>query len=67
MIAMCQECWEECGEVCEGNGKCGRFKALRLNLKIKQINLKDYEDFEKKWEEMREIWREVYRERGIKL
>lgn len=59
MLAMC----EECGELCEGNGKCERYKILRCELKIKRIRLDEYEDFEKRWEEMREIWKGIYRQR----
>lgn len=55
MLEMCKEC----GEECEGTGRCERFKILMCELKVHQIRLDEYRDFEKRWEEMREIWKGV--------
>lgn len=62
MLEMCKEC----GQECEGNDRCERFKDLMSELKIHQIRLSEYENFESKWEEMRMIWKEVYRKKGVK-
>ena len=61
MIAMCREC----GVECEGRERCERWEKLRKGLQVHQITLKEYEKFEEEWEEMREIWKEVYRKREL--
>lgn len=61
MLKMCKECVKQGEEECGKYWKCERFKNLMCELKIHQIRLSEYEDFEKRWEEVREIWKELHK------